>query len=65
MSLGFTKSDADPNIYYKVEDGCRLILVLNVDDLFLTGDDKLIVGCKRDLTSEFKMEDLGPMHYFL
>jgi hypothetical protein len=39
MSLGFTKSDADPNLYYKVEDGYPLILVLYEDDLFLTGDD--------------------------
>ena len=50
MSLGFTKSDADPNLYYKVEDGCPLILVLYVDDPFLTGDEKLIDGCKRELT---------------
>jgi hypothetical protein len=63
--LGFTKSDEDPNLYYKVDDGFPLISVLYVDDLFLTGDEKLIVGCKRELTSEFKMEDLGPMHYFL
>jgi hypothetical protein len=26
MSLGFTKSDADPNLYYKVEDGCPIDL---------------------------------------
>jgi hypothetical protein len=51
MSLGFTKSDADPNLYYKVVDGFPLILVLYVDDLFLTGDEKLIDGCKRELTS--------------
>jgi hypothetical protein len=49
--LGFTKSDANPNLYYKVEDGFPLILVLYVDDLFLTGDENLIDGCKRDLTS--------------
>jgi hypothetical protein len=36
MSLGFTLSNVDPNLYYKVEDGCSLILVLYVDDLFLT-----------------------------
>jgi hypothetical protein len=36
-----------------------------VDDLFLTGDEKLIVGCKRELSSEFEMKDLGLMHYFL
>jgi hypothetical protein len=65
ISLGFTKSDADSNLYYKVEDGCPLILVLYVDDLFLIGDEKLIVGCKRELTSEFEMKDLGVMHYFL
>jgi hypothetical protein len=65
MSLGFTKSDADPNLYYKVEDGCPLTLVLYVDDLFLTEDEKLIDGCKRELTLEFKMKDLGLMHYFL
>jgi hypothetical protein len=28
MSLGFTKSEANPNLYYKVEDVCPLILVL-------------------------------------
>jgi hypothetical protein len=65
MSLGFTKSEADPNLYYKVEDGCPLILVLYVDDLFLTEDEKLINGCKRELASKFEMKDLGLMHYFL
>jgi hypothetical protein len=40
-------------------------LILHVDDLFLTGDEKLIVGCKRELISKFEMEDLGLMHYFL
>jgi hypothetical protein len=65
MSLGFTKSDANPNLYYKVEYGCPLILVLYMDDLFLTGDEKLIDGCKRKLTLKFEMKDLGLMHYFL
>jgi hypothetical protein len=37
MSLGFTKSDPDSNLYYKVVDGDPLILVLYVDDLFLIG----------------------------
>jgi hypothetical protein len=44
MRLEFTKSDAGPNLYYKVEDGFPLILVLYVDDMFLTGDEKLIDG---------------------
>ena len=65
LSLGFTKSEADPNLYQKVEDGQVIILVLYVDDLFLTGNEKLIEQCKKELTSEFEMKDLGLIHYFL
>ena len=65
MSLGFTKSKADPNLYFKVEDGKQVILLLYVDDLFLTGDEELIIDSKRKLTTEFEMKDLGTMHYFL
>ena len=36
-----------------------------MDDLFLTGVDPLIQWCKRELTFEFEMKDLGLMHYFL
>ena len=65
MKLGFTRSDADPNLYFKVDNDKPLILVLNVDDLFLTIVDPLIHQCKRELASEFEMKDLGLMHYFL
>ena len=40
-------------------------LLLYVDDLFVTGMDGLIVDMKRKLSAEFKMKDLGMMHYFL
>jgi hypothetical protein len=65
MSLGFTKSSADPNLYFKVEDGEPVILLLYVDDLFLTGVENIITECKRKLATEFEMKDLGMMHYFL
>ena len=65
MKLGFTRSEADPNLYFMVKDDKPLILVLYVDDLFLTGADPLIHKCKRELASEFEMKDLGLMHYFL
>ena len=42
-----------------------LILVLYVDDLFITRAEKLIAGCKENLASEFEMKDIGMMHYFL
>ena len=64
-SLGFTKSKADSNLYYKVEDGNLVMLLLYVDDLFVIGMDGLIADMKRKLAAEFEMKDLGMMHYFL
>lgn len=42
VGLGFCKNDVDPNLYFKVFNGDMLILVLNVDDLFVTREDHLI-----------------------
>jgi hypothetical protein len=41
-------------LFDELENGYRLIL----EDLFLTGDEKLTYGCKRELTSKFEMKDL-------
>ena len=64
MKLGFTMSYVDPNLYFKVEKDMPLILVLYVDDLFLTGANPLIYQCKRELNFEFEMKDLRLMHFF-
>ena len=63
--MGFTKSDVESNLYFKVVGNLPFILVLYVNDLFLTGDENQIAWCKRELMSEFEMKDLGVMHYFL
>ena len=42
-----------------------MILLLYVDDLFVTGVDGLISDTKRKLAAKFEMKDLGMMHYFL
>ena len=42
-----------------------MILLLYVDDLFVTSMDGLIADMKRKLAAEFEMKDLGMMHYFL
>ena len=65
MSLGFTKSKVDPNLYFKVMNHEPVILLLYVDDLFLTGEEKLMTDCKKKLVAKFEMKDLGLMHYFL
>jgi hypothetical protein len=64
-SPGFQKSDADANLYFKVRGNQPVILIMYVDDVFLTRDEWLIAWCKRELILEFEMKDLGLMHYFL
>ena len=49
-------------MYYEVADGDKEILLLYVDDLFRTGEEKLILDSKRKLVVS---KDLGTMHDFL
>ena len=53
-NFGFTKSKADFDLYYKVEDGNPVILLLYVDYPFVTDMDGLITDTKRKLAAEFK-----------
>ena len=53
------------NLYHIVVEGKLLIIVLYLDDLILTGGEKLIKYFKEDLAREFEMKDMGLMHYFL
>jgi hypothetical protein len=55
MSLGFTKSKVDPNLYFKVMNDEPVIFLLYVYDLFLTNEEKLIIDCKKKLVVEFEM----------
>ena len=65
QQMGFVQGDVDPNLYYLTVENEPLILVLYVDDLFLTGSSRLIKDCKKNLAEEFDMKDLGLMHSFL
>ena len=65
IGLGFTKSEADANLYQIMMEGKILIIFLYVDDLILNGEEKLIHSCKEDLEKEFEMKDMGLLHYFL
>jgi hypothetical protein len=59
----FTKSEKDPNLYFVLVGVDPLILVLYLDDLFLTGVEDLIAGCEAYLATNIKMKDIGLMHY--
>ena len=66
MSNGFSKRNGEPTLYIKAKDGNVLIVVLYVDDLIFTRNDKaLIDGFKEAMKSEFEMIDLGLLKYFL
>ena len=58
--MGFAKSKADPNLYYKVVEDDPVILLL-----YVIGNEKQIVESKKKLAEEFEIKDLGLMHYFL
>ena len=51
MSLGFTKSKADSNLYFKVMNDEPVVLLIYVDDLLLTEEENLIIDCKKNLAA--------------
>ena len=63
--MGFAKSKADLKLYFKVTEDEHVILLLYVDNIFLIGNEKQIVECKKKLAEEFEKKDLGLMQYFL
>ena len=66
MSNSFSKSDSEPTLYIKAENGNVLIVVLYVDDLiFIRNDNFIISKFKEALKSEFEMTNLGLLKYFL
>ena len=61
-SLVFTKNKYNPNLYLKVMDDEPDILLMYLDDLFLTINEKQITESKKKLAEEFKMKDIVFMH---
>ena len=47
MALGFTESKKYSNLFFKVEGGILVMLLLYVDELFLTGKEELIKFARR------------------
>ena len=62
---GYITNDSRLYLCFKVEGGRQVILLLHVDDLFLTRKEELIKVARRRLVSKFEMKDLDMMHYFL
>jgi hypothetical protein len=65
LQMGFEKRDADQKLYFIIRGEDMLILILYVDDLFITGAKDLIDECKLGIALEFEMSDIKLTHYFL
>ena len=65
MSLGFTKSKEDFDLYYKVQGDGIMILILYVNELFFIGEDIPNNKFRKNIVAKFELNDLGMMHYFL
>ena len=65
LSMGFQKSEANPNLYFIMVGDDLIVLLLYVDYLFIIGRGRPIATCKKDLAAENEMTAIGLMHYFL
>jgi hypothetical protein len=66
LSHNFVCCNSDQNVYMLRTTDSLLLLVLYVDDLFITGSStSVIVAVKRILHDRFLMMDMGPLHFFL
>jgi len=65
-SKGYTHSNSDYSLFYR-KNGCSLVFVaVYVDDIILTGTDiDEITSLKVFLHDQFRIKDLGRLHYFL
>ena len=67
LDCGFTQSQADFSLFTKKkQDGHFTTLLIYVDDMLLTGDDRAeINSVKKVLDDLFRIKDLGPLKFFL
>ena len=60
IKQGLKRSENDPNLYYSLENGKYVIILLHVDDLLITGDNSQEISrLQSALQKEFEMTDLG------
>lgn len=67
VTFGLRRSVKDHSVFYQCSsEGKRILLVVYVDDIVITGDDvDGIRALKEFLHTQFHTKDLGPLRYFL
>ncbi|KIN98729.1 hypothetical protein M404DRAFT_31056 [Pisolithus tinctorius Marx 270] len=65
-SLGFTRSQADHSLFFKVENGILIVVAVYIDDkLILSKCCTTIEHVKAQLSQEYEMKDLGEARWIL
>ena len=65
-SKGFSANSADPCVFTKADCGCVSVVAVYVDDLIIiTKTSKEMQEIKDTLAKQFKMKDLGKLHFCL
>lgn len=63
--MGFVQTASDPCLYISSE-GEMLIVAVYVDDILVAGkSEKQVAEVKKALAKQFKIKDMGKLHYFL
>ncbi|PRQ60643.1 putative RNA-directed DNA polymerase [Rosa chinensis] len=64
--VGFHRSNADSSLFIRIGSTSKLLVLIYVDDLIVTGDNvEEIELLKQSLRSRFAIKDLGILKYFL
>jgi len=65
-TIGFKRLESDQSIYLYCKDGVRIIMPIYVDDITLVSDSQETINTViKQLSSHFKLRDLGPTSYLL
>ena len=65
-SIGFKSCDADPCVYVRCSSNGLFIIAVYVDDLILAAESSTeLLEVKRSFSSQFRMKDMGELHYCL
>ncbi|PKU66380.1 Retrovirus-related Pol polyprotein from transposon TNT 1-94 [Dendrobium catenatum] len=66
ISLGFANSISDPSLFILNKSDCKLFLLIYVDDILFTGNNKTMLdNILAHLHSRFSIKHLGTAHQFL
>ena len=66
LAFGFQCSFPDPSLFIYHKGSDVIYLLLYVDDMILTGNNEdLLNTLLLQLGKQFRMKDMGPLHYFL